>query len=194
MQHNIQQVLEGHSLVPVITFNECDSPEKLMQYLIENGVRCIEITLRTPQGIKAIETLKKSFGSEILVGAGTVTTQDILSPLKDIGTDFIVSPGFTGSLIEGMEASGIPYLPGIATPSDVMQLKEMGLTHLKFFPANQFGGKSMLKTYGALFPSLKFCPTGGITEETSADYLALDNVFAVGGSWFQNDFNKSIQE
>lgn len=191
MQHKIEQVLSGHSLVPVITFNEGDSPEKLMHYLVENGVKCIEITLRTPQGIKAIESLKKSFGDDVLVGAGTVTDSALLAPLKEIGTDFIVSPGFTSSLIEAMEKAGIPYLPGIATPSDVMQLKEMGLTHLKFFPANQFGGKSMLKTYGALFPDIKFCPTGGITAETSGEYLALKNVFAVGGSWFQNDFEKA---
>ena len=191
MQHNIEQVLNGHSLVPVVTFKEGDSPEKLMQYLVENSVKCIEITLRTPQGIKAIESLKKSFGNDVLVGAGTVTNSAILSPLKDIGTDFIVSPGFTPSLIEDMEKAGMPYLPGIATPSDVMQLKELGLNHLKFFPANQFGGKSMLKTYGALFPDIKFCPTGGITAETSREYLALENVFAVGGSWFQNDFKNS---
>ena len=93
--------------------------------------------------------------------------------------------------MQSLKSSGIPFLPGVATPSEIMAAKEKGLTALKFFPANLFGGIKSLKAYGQVFPDIKFCPTGGITSESSRDYLFLDNVFAIGGSWFQNKFKES---
>lgn len=180
--------MNGHTLVPVVTFTEGDDPIAFMDFLIAQGVKCIEVTLRTPQGIHAIAQLKAHFGDEALIGAGTVTREEHVAQLVDLRADFMVSPGLTADLNKAMMQSGIAYLPGIATPSELMQAAEWGLDALKFFPANLFGGLKGLKAYGQVFPEIQFCPTGGITEETSADYLALDNVFAVGGSWFQKNF------
>jgi len=189
-QNNIRQTLAGHTLVPVVTFNEGDNYSSFMQYLLENEVRCIEITLRTSEGIKAIEALKKEFGNKLLIGAGTVTNEDQVSVLKEVQADFMVSPGLTPHLQQVMQTSGIPYLPGVATPSEIISAVEMGLDTLKFFPANIFGGIGALKAYGQVFPQVTFCPTGGATKQTSAEYLSLDNVFAVGGTWFQKDYHQ----
>lgn len=181
--------MSGHPLVPVVTFKEADDPRQLMNYLIENDIHCIEVTLRTPQGIKAIATLRKTYGASILVGAGTVTTTSQVDELKEVGVDFLVSPGITSSLQKAMQASGIPYLPGVATPGEILKAMEMGLRTLKFFPANLFGGLDALKAYEQVFPDIQFCPTGGVTQDTCQDYLALRNVFAVGGTWFQKQFS-----
>lgn len=189
-QNNIREQLKDHNVIPVVTFKAGDDPIDLMNYLLDQGISCIEITMRTVEGLKAIEVLKNKMGSKVLVGAGTVTSFDQINKLRNLGTDFLVSPGLTAKLQIFMEESGIPYLPGIATPSEIMRAKEMGLDTLKFFPANLFGGLSTLKTYKSVFPEIVFCPTGGITPSTSPDYLALDNVFAVGGSWLQSDYHK----
>jgi len=181
--------MAGHSLVPVVTFTEGDDPIAFMEFLIAQGVECIEVTLRTPQGIKAIAQLKEQYGDKALIGAGTVIREEQVAHLAGLKADFMVSPGITPALHTAMHQSGLPYLPGIATPSELMRAAEMGMETLKFFPANLFGGLQGLKAYGQVFPEIQFCPTGGITKETSADYLALDNVFAVGGSWFQKEFN-----
>jgi 2-dehydro-3-deoxyphosphogluconate aldolase/(4S)-4-hydroxy-2-oxoglutarate aldolase len=187
-QNNVRQTLQGHSLVPVVTFNEGDDANAFMRYLLDQEVRCIEITLRTSEGINAIASLKKEFGNEVLVGAGTVTNQQQVEALQKIDADFMVSPGLTPNLQKVMQESGIPYLPGVATPSEIVSAMEMGLDTLKFFPANLFGGLNALKAYGQVFPEVIFCPTGGATKQTSEDYLALSNVFAVGGTWFQKEY------
>lgn len=191
-QNNILLTLEGHTQVPVVTFTKGDDPRSFMRYLLNQSVYCIEVTLRTSEGMQAIEILKREFGNEILVGAGTVTNNKQVLALKKIGAHFMVSPGLTPSLKTAMEDSGIPYLPGVATPSEVIHAMEMGLNTLKFFPANLFGDLDALKAYGQVFPEVKFCPTGGITKETSPDYLSLANVFAVGGTWFQKNYKQDF--
>ena len=189
-QNNILAIMKSHNLVPVVTFNDGDDPFDFVDYLQSKGVNCIEITLRTNAGFKAIKLLKAK-RPDVLVGAGTVIAAGQIQKLKDIGVDFLVSPGLTAELLQSLKSSGIPFLPGVATPSEIMAAKEKGLTALKFFPANLFGGIKSLKAYGQVFPDIKFCPTGGITSESSRDYLFLDNVFAIGGSWFQNKFKES---
>ena len=189
-QNNILIALENHSLIPVITFDKDSNPIELMHFLLKQGVSCIEVTLRTKEGMEGIKKLKDFFGEQVAVGAGTVTSKAQIDQLKAQGIDFIVSPGLTEILQKEMENSNIPYLPGVSTPSEIMKAIEMGLNTLKFFPANLFGGFGALKTYGNLFPEVKFCPTGGITEESSKEYLRLNNVIAVGGSWFQSDYNQ----
>jgi 2-dehydro-3-deoxyphosphogluconate aldolase/(4S)-4-hydroxy-2-oxoglutarate aldolase len=189
-QNNIREILEGHDRVPVVTFGQEDDPVAFMQYLLEEGVKCIEITLRTEFGLPAIRAIRLAFGPEVVVGAGTVLDPSQLPALNDAGTDFLVSPGATDDLIDAMEASGMAYLPGAVTPSEIMHLRSKGMRTLKFFPAHLFGGKDALKAYGQLFPDVAFCPTGGIKKETSGDYLSLSNVFAVGGSWFQKDYQR----
>ena len=190
MQGNIIEILSQNQLVPVVTFTSGDDPSAFMDYLISLGVHCIEVTLRTPEGIEAIKALKKSHADNAVIGAGTVINAEQVSMLKEAGADFLVSPGFTPSLIYKMSESEIPFIPGAATPSEVMHAKELGLKALKFFPAYLYGGIDALKNFGQLFPDLMFCPTGGITSETSSDYLALKNVVAVGGSWFQKEYQE----
>lgn len=187
---SIHKILKNNPLIPVVTFQKEDSPEAFMDYLIQRNVFCIEITLRTEYGLKAIELLKKRFSDTIQVGAGTVINSSQVDQLKSIGADFIVSPGLTVDLFDCMMESEIPFLPGVATPSEIIQAQELGLKYLKFFPANLYGGVAALKMFGGLFPTIKFCPTGGITEETSKEYLELKNVVAVGGSWFEKDYTK----
>jgi 2-dehydro-3-deoxyphosphogluconate aldolase / (4S)-4-hydroxy-2-oxoglutarate aldolase len=189
---NILRVLEGQKFVPVVTFNEGDDLKGFAQYLLSIGIACIEVTLRTDYALTAIEKLKNQFGQDMAIGAGTVITSKQVEALKEIEIDFIVSPGLSNQVhAKAMEAE-IPFLPGVATPSEIIQAAELEINVLKFFPAHINGGLPALKTYAQVFPEVKFCPTGGINQETSQDYLALDNVFAVGGSWFQKEFNQNI--
>jgi 2-dehydro-3-deoxyphosphogluconate aldolase/(4S)-4-hydroxy-2-oxoglutarate aldolase len=185
---SINKILKNNPLVPVVTFQKEDDPVAFMDYLIKNNIFCIEITLRTEYGLKAIKVLKEKFSDTIQVGAGTVINETQVNELKSMGADFMVSPGLTVDLFECMTKSKIPFLPGVATPSEIIQAQELKLEYLKFFPANLYGGVGALKMFGGLFPSIKFCPTGGINEETSQEYLALPNVIAVGGSWFQKNY------
>jgi len=156
---SIYKILKNNPLVPVVTFNKEDDPKDFMDYLIKRNVFCIEITLRTEYGLKAIELLKKKFSDTIQVGAGTVISSLQVNQLKSIGADFMVSPGLTVDLFECMINSKIPFLPGVATPSEIIKAQELGLEYLKFFPANLYGGIDALKMFGGLFPALKFCPT-----------------------------------
>lgn len=189
-QNNIRQLLQGHPTIPVVTFKEGDDPIEFMDYLVENGVNCIEVTLRTAAGMEAIKLLKQQ-RPKVLLGAGTVIEMNQLEMLQEIGVDFAVSPGLSSELVNKANDLSIPFLPGVVTPSEVMKAKELGLDTLKFFPANLFGGIETLKAYGQLFPQVKFCPTGGITPESSSTFLDLNNIISVGGSWFQKNFNKA---
>lgn len=185
---SIHNILKSSPLIPVVTFQKEDDPIELMKYLLGRNIFCIEVTLRTTYGLKSIEVLKKEYGDTIQIGAGTVINEKQIEQLKKVEADFMVSPGLSQKLFDEMKLSNIPFLPGVSTPSEMIQAQEYGLQYLKFFPANIFGGLAALKIYGNLFPDISFCPTGGINEDSSKKYLALKNVIAVGGSWFQKDF------
>ncbi len=187
-QHLIREILAPHSIVPVVAFEKKDDPLRLTEYLLQQEIRCIEVTLRTAYAEKAMRDIRSEFGSEMTIGAGTVVKEDQLKSLKDLDIDFLVSPGTTPALIHAFEASKIAYLPGVTTPSEIIQAIHLGLDTLKFFPAELFGGIKTIKTYQSVFSDLKFCPTGGITKESAQEYLSLKNVIAVGGSWIQKDF------
>lgn len=188
-QNRIAEVLKGHSYIPVVTFNEGDDPLNFVEFLIQQKVNCIEVTLRTPFAFEALEKIKKTYEDGFIIGAGTVVELEQVDKLNDLGIDFMVSPGLTESLIKKMSVSNIAFLPGISTPSEIIKARELGLTTLKFFPASIFGGIEALNTYAQVFPDINFCPTGGINKMSSDDYLKLPNVFAVGGSWFQKSYN-----
>ena len=142
----------------------------------------MEITLRTPVALEAIKKIKAEVPGAI-VGAGTVINLTTLREAVDAGSEFLVSPGATESLIDAALEEDVPILPGVISPSDVMKILEKGLTDMKFFPAEAAGGIPMLKSIGAPLPLVTFCPTGGINPGNAADYLALSNVACVGGSW-----------
>ncbi len=181
--NNIQSVLQNHPLIPVVTFHEIGEIEPTIEKLFQKNISCIEITLRTNIALHAIEFVKHKYAGEITIGAGTVTNQDQLPKLKEINVDFIVSPGTTNELLNQLHASELPFITGVSTPSEIMIGLEHNCEVFKFFPANLFGGTNALNAYAQIFPAVKFCPTGGITEETYTDYLSMKNVFSVGGSW-----------
>tara|TARA_B110000046_G_scaffold135098_1_gene141370 strand:+ start:108 stop:689 length:582 start_codon:yes stop_codon:yes gene_type:complete len=186
---DIEQVLKYQKYVPVVTFAETDDVGRFADFLLDQGVSCIEVTLRTPFAMQAIRDLKNAYKDRLVIGAGTITRVHQIVELKKIGADFIVCPGLIKELFEAASKASIPFLPGVATPTEIMNARAWGIKWLKFFPANVNGGAIALKAYASVFPDVRFCPTGGISKDSSSDYLDLSNVFAVGGSWFQKEFH-----
>jgi 2-dehydro-3-deoxyphosphogluconate aldolase/(4S)-4-hydroxy-2-oxoglutarate aldolase len=183
MQNNIQHILENNTLIPVVTFSDLKDIESTIQTLLNKNIFCIEVTLRTPCALDALRQIKRDYSNQITLGVGTVIQETQIEAVKEIGVDFMVSPATSVRLLAALEQSKIPYITGVATPSDILLGIEHGCSYFKFFPANLFGGVDALKTYAQLFPEIKFCPTGGLNETTYADYLSLPNVISVGGSW-----------
>lgn len=182
-QNHIREILANHPTIPVVTFNDTHEVASKMEALIAKGIQCIEITLRTPAAFQCIALAKKQYGERCAIGMGTVVTAAQIEKAVELGVDFMVSPGLNADLAPHFEKSNIAFILGVATPSDIIQGIQLGYDTFKFFPAHLFGGLNALKAYGQVFPTIKFCPTGGITEETHKDYLALPNVISVGGSW-----------
>ena len=169
-------------VMPVIVIDDLETAVPMAQALVAGGVRLLEVTLRTAHGLEAIKEIKNAV-PEAIVGVGTVTSsKDLENALKE-GAEFAVSPGFTRDILACAREWGGPFLPGVLTPTEVMQVRDAGFMWQKFFPAAAAGGVDMLKSLGGPFADVRFCPTGGIGPETYHDYLALKNVFAVGGSW-----------
>nr|WP_088366267.1 bifunctional 4-hydroxy-2-oxoglutarate aldolase/2-dehydro-3-deoxy-phosphogluconate aldolase [Sphingomonas dokdonensis] len=168
-------------VIPVLVIDDAATARPLAEALVAGGLRVLEVTLRTPAALDAIAEMKQVPGA--IVGAGTVVSTDQFDQVARAGAEFIVSPGLSERLADPIIASGIPYLPGIATAGDIMRGLDLGLTHFKFFPAETSGGLKALKALAAPFYQCRFCPTGGITEATAPDWLAFDPVLCVGGSW-----------
>lgn len=169
--------------MPVATISDMSQIDPLLKKLQAQGISCIEVTLRTDVALDAIQELKRLNIPDFKVGVGTLVDVTQLNVVDRLGVDFIVSPGLERKLATAVLLSGIPYLPGVVTPSEVMKGLNLGLNTFKLFPASIVGGLALLKNYAALFPEIKFCPTGGINEENHQEYLALPNVISVGGSW-----------
>lgn len=182
MDAAVKAVLARTPVVPVITIERESDAIPLAEALINGGIPVLEITLRTPAGIKAIEIVKDAF-PDASVGAGTVLNAEDLRNAKLAGADFIVSPGLTPQFLDAAIPNGVPLLPGIATVGDLMLGLEVGLKTFKFFPAEANGGIPVLKAFAGPFGDICFCPTGGITVNNACDYLALPSVLSVGGSW-----------
>lgn len=183
MQNNIEQLLRKHPLIPVVTISHLDEIDGIYAKLCAQGVSCIEITLRTAVSWEAIEVFKQRYGHEFQVGVGTIVSKEDIAKCVVLDVDFMVSPGLSTSMIQAFEKSGIPFLPGVSTPSEIITAMDSGWRYFKFFPADLFGGVKALSTYGAIFSEVKFCPTGGINESNYQEFLSLDNVISVGGSW-----------
>ncbi len=168
-------------VIPVLVIEDATHAAPLAEALIAGGLPVLEVTLRTPAALDAIAAMSGVPGG--IVGAGTVLTPDDVRAAQDAGAQFAVSPGATDRLLDACEAAGLPILPGAATASEAMRLLERGYGVQKFFPASAIGGAPALKALGGPLPQVRFCPTGGIDTANAADYLALDNVLCVGGSW-----------
>jgi 2-dehydro-3-deoxyphosphogluconate aldolase/(4S)-4-hydroxy-2-oxoglutarate aldolase len=169
-------------VMPVVVIADVADAVPTAEALLAGGVRVIELTLRTPVALEAIERVAAEVPG-IVVGAGTVTSPDQAKQAADAGAAFLVTPGCTDRLLDAAFDSGLPFLPGVSTVSEAMRLAERGLTALKFFPAEASGGVGYLSSIGGPLPGLRFCPTGGITVKNAPDYLALPNVGCIGGSW-----------
>ncbi|TAA45974.1 bifunctional 4-hydroxy-2-oxoglutarate aldolase/2-dehydro-3-deoxy-phosphogluconate aldolase [Corallincola spongiicola] len=179
----MQQLIDRtYPVLPVMVIKRLADAVPLATALAKGGINVFEVTLRTACALDAIKAIKQDV-PDALVGAGTVCSAEQLLQVQAAGADFAVSPGLTDQLAEAAVANNFILIPGVSTPSEVMRAQQYGFNLLKFFPAAQAGGVGMLKAFAGPFGNLKFCPTGGISEANAADYLALDNVVCVGGSW-----------
>lgn len=177
----VEAVMRLAPVIPVLVIEDIEHALPIAEALVAGGLPALEVTLRTECAIDAIKVMKQVPGA--VVGAGTVLTGDDLARSIDAGAEFIVSPGLTPSLGEAALKADIPFLPGTANASDVMLAMEMGFERLKFFPAMAAGGPPALKAISAPLAAAKFCPTGGVTPENALQWLGLDAVICVGGSW-----------
>ncbi len=183
MDLSIDKILKVAPVVPVMVVERLEDAVPLAQALYNGGLKVLEITLRTPVALGAIRAMVDALPEDAVIGAGTIITPEDLDNAVKAGSKFLVSPGTTPALIEAAKKSPVPLLPGIATPSEAMNLLTQGFTHLKFFPAESAGGVSMVKSIGGPLPQITFCPPGGIGLVKASTYLALPNVACVGGTW-----------
>lgn len=177
----IADLMQTAPVIPVLVVDDLADAVPLAEALVAGGLTVLEVTLRTPVALDAIRAMKQVPGA--IVGAGTVTGTKDLDAALAAGSEFIVSPGLTDTLGKAAISNGVPFLPGIANAGDIMRGLELGLNHFKFFPAVAAGGIPALKALAAPFGQCRFCPTGGISVENAADWLALAPVLCVGGSW-----------
>lgn len=175
-------IMKDAPVIPVIVLHSTEHAVPMAKALLAGGIRVLEVTLRTPQGLACIEAIAKHL-PEAIVGAGTVRNAADAAAAAQAGAKFAVSPGYTSKLGQACRDLNLPLLPGVATSSEIMMAQEDGFNELKFFPAVQSGGIQMLKAWQGPFGELRFCPTGGISPSNAAEFLALSNVVCVGGSW-----------
>jgi 2-dehydro-3-deoxyphosphogluconate aldolase/(4S)-4-hydroxy-2-oxoglutarate aldolase len=179
---NIDQIMRSAPVIPVLVLEEKMDWAVLAETFVGAGLPVLEITMRTPLALEAIREMAKVSGA--IVGAGTVLNDRQLGEAVDAGSQFIVSPGLTEPLGKAVIQSGVAFLPGIANAGDIMRGLDLGLERFKFFPAEASGGIPALKALAGPFGNIRFCPTGGIRPDTARDWLALDPVLCVGGTWF----------
>jgi 2-dehydro-3-deoxyphosphogluconate aldolase/(4S)-4-hydroxy-2-oxoglutarate aldolase len=177
----IDDVMQAAPVIPVLVLDGEHDPAALAGTLVEAGLPVLEVTLRTPQALEAIRAMASVNGA--IVGAGTVLNDRQLEQAQEAGARFIVAPGLTEPLTRAALASGLAYLPGIASAGDIMRGLDLGLSRFKFFPAEASGGLPALRALAAPFGAVRFCPTGGITEASASDWLAERAVGCIGGSW-----------
>jgi 2-dehydro-3-deoxyphosphogluconate aldolase/(4S)-4-hydroxy-2-oxoglutarate aldolase len=178
---NVEQVMRLAPVIPVLVIHDVEHARPIAEALVAGGIRALEVTLRTPAALDVIREMAKVEGA--VVGAGTVLNERDLAASIDAGARFIVSPGLTEPLGKAAVASGVPFLPGVANSADIMRGLDLGLTHFKFFPAATSGGPAALKALAGPFYMARFCPTGGISAANAPEWLAIEAVLCVGGSW-----------
>jgi 2-dehydro-3-deoxyphosphogluconate aldolase/(4S)-4-hydroxy-2-oxoglutarate aldolase len=179
---NIREILGLAPVIPVLTITDLEHAVPLARALVAGGLPVLEITLRTPVALAAIEAMRKAL-PDAVIGVGTLTRAVDFAAADRVGAQFGVSPGLTPELAAASRGARFPLLPGVMTPTELITARNSGFNVLKLFPAQQAGGIGMLQALGAVFPDVLFCPTGGISRETAPAFLALPNVVCVGGSW-----------
>ncbi len=178
----IKSLLAKSPILPVLTIHTPEHAVPLANALHAGGIHTVEVVLRTPAAPESVELIKKEV-PEVHIGIGTIVTVEQMHWAKEIGAVFTVSPGSTEALLHAAKDLELPFLPGVVTASEVMRAHELGYEAMKLFPANLAGGSKALKNFGALFPQISFCPTGGVNQDNLAEFASLSNVIAIGGSW-----------
>jgi 2-dehydro-3-deoxyphosphogluconate aldolase / (4S)-4-hydroxy-2-oxoglutarate aldolase len=178
---SIEAAIAAHRLLPVVVINDAAAAAPLAAALVEGGLNSVEVTFRTAAAPAAIAAMAAR--PDLLVGAGTVLNAAQVDAAHAAGARFVVSPGFSASVVNRCQELGLPVFPGVSSATEIMAALDAGLTTVKFFPAEQLGGVSMIKALAAPFRSVRFIPTGGVTTANLASYLAIDAVVAVGGTW-----------
>ena len=181
MQLTIDSIMRAAPVIPVLVLEGEEDWAPLAETFVEAGLPVLEVTLRTAVALDAIKRMRDITGA--IVGAGTVLDEEQLAAAIDAGAQFIVSPGLTEPLARAVRKSGTAYLPGVATASDIMRGLDLGLDRFKFFPAEATGGIAALKALSGPFANIRFCPTGGVRADNARDWLALETVLCVGGTW-----------
>lgn len=179
---SFKNLMADQVLLPIV---QADSPEQgiaIAGAMVEAGLNLIEVVLRTEASLDALKAIKKAYPS-LIVGAGTVTSKDILNEAKAAGADFIITPAISPNLLAELSTCDLPVLPGVANTADILLASEFGFNEMKLFPASLSGGAAFISAMSSVFPEMIFCPTGGVNQENKSDYLALKNCFAIGGSW-----------
>lgn len=175
-------LIDAATVIPVLTVRSVDDAAPLANALAAGGLKVIEMTWRTPDALEVMKAMKAA-RPDLIIGMGTIRTPDQIGQCVEAEADFLVSPGLTPVLAPALLDCGLPALPGVATAGEAMSAVEQGFEVLKFFPAEQSGGRDYLKSIAGPLPDIRFCPTGGITPASAPDYLALPNVVCVGGTW-----------
>ena len=179
--------------IPVVVIKEMSETDKILTALIHSGINCAEITFRTACAAEAIAYARKNY-PDMSVGAGTVINAEQCRAALEAGAQFVVSPGLSVAVAEICKEADIPYYPGCVTPTEIMQALDLGITTVKFFPANVYGGLGALKALSAPFPQVRFIPTGGVDRSNIDEFLAFDKIAAIGGSFFVKEALQKMEE
>jgi 2-dehydro-3-deoxyphosphogluconate aldolase/(4S)-4-hydroxy-2-oxoglutarate aldolase len=170
------------TLLPIIQADNVEQGLNIAKAMAAAGIGLVEVVLRTPASLDILKAIKQEL-PDLKVGAGTVLDADILKQALDAGSDFIITPAISSQLLTDLAKCTVPVLPGVSNTADILLAKEFGYQELKLFPASLSGGAPFLKAMGSVFKGISFCPTGGVKQSNQDEYLALSNVFAVGGTW-----------
>ncbi|MBU2881032.1 bifunctional 4-hydroxy-2-oxoglutarate aldolase/2-dehydro-3-deoxy-phosphogluconate aldolase [Psychrosphaera sp. B3R10] len=176
------ELLSGQTVLPIIQTSSVAEGVKIAECMYEGGLRLVEVVLRTQESLAALQAIKSEI-PDLCVGAGTVTNAELLTKALQAGSDFIVTPAGSATLLTNLSDTNVPCLPGVSNTADILLAREFGFTEMKLFPASLSGGAPFLSAVSSVFSDVTFCPTGGVTATNKADYLSLNNVFAVGGTW-----------
>ncbi|HTP39157.1 MAG TPA: bifunctional 4-hydroxy-2-oxoglutarate aldolase/2-dehydro-3-deoxy-phosphogluconate aldolase [Steroidobacteraceae bacterium] len=179
---DLASILKLAPVIPVIVIERLEDAVPLGQALARGGLPVLEVTLRTPVALAAIQAMRRAI-PEAVVGAGTLTRPEDFKACMQVDAQFAVTPGLTPKLVAAAAKAAFPLLPGVMTPTELIAARGAGFNICKLFPAQQAGGVPMLKALHGPFPDARFCPTGGITRQNAPEFLALPNVLCVGGSW-----------
>ncbi|OUR88156.1 keto-deoxy-phosphogluconate aldolase [Gammaproteobacteria bacterium 42_54_T18] len=179
---SFSKLMGSQTLLPIIQADSVEQGVNIAKAMAASGLKLVEVVLRTAEALEALMAIKQQV-PELLVGAGTVVNDTLLQQAIDAGADFIVTPAVSEKLLAALAVCGTPVLPGVSNTADILMAREFGFTELKLFPAELSGGAPFLSAISTVFQDISFCPTGGVTAQNKEEYLSLNNVIAIGGTW-----------